>query len=1036
LVWKGVKRIGCALNAESTILVCRYWSGDRLDPRLTANMPNGFVFEVGHREKTYAVCQSTLATQATQPATPSSTISSAGEESSTATQPATPSSTISSAGEATATPIDQFPVPDSPAAPDPTKAEANAPASPDSVFPDHEPVPEISASFPVPDSPKLTEIKPPSLEGMVSAAARGVSVTNRPSQAASYAQKAADEAIAHHLSQEDVVTAAADAALSEAESEGLPRDVVLREVGLAACCAGLKARLHQIKSQLAMPSLAENASEPPDATEIAAKASALKHVEELTGDRQEAQTVVDQIWEQLQHPVVAVATDPVINEEPTASLDGLEGNDVAGSHYAEDAASSGPPSKQKSTKEAAQPASAERKVQEAGETAAKVAIQQGLGICDVFRSARDAAEANARDQGFSDSVAQKLATEEGVKAVTGASTHDVTVVKENLKACVDIVGEEKSSQAALKIDLIFETNAHEQDAHENKAGNQLDEPADDPSAELKKTRTEANNACKQAGRKEAALATKRGESTGEVAASVAVACARAAQVAGAQEEQALKLASLVAARVIGNTTSDGDKKKALMRATVKASLGMSILPSDMIEAIAEAAGKAQYEKSVKDGVPYEEALKLASDAAADVARAAGATKGEAVKHSATVISDEAGDHAGRAHLGGDQVAEQLAADAVNIASEAGTIKNDILAGVAQSGITSGGRKEMLKATLEAAQKAGISAQKAADIAAEVADKAAFEAAKQAGATDEEALLAAAKENGKVHKDLGLEWKKATIKAAGYWAGVVLAGKDSSDPIGLAKHVCGAAHRATKAINVSSPDSEMWPAETAGETAARVTAEKKGLVDTPLKQAKHTAQLAANGAAACAKELGAGPVKTAIAAATAAAKVIAKAGSEEGLTQKEVTEAARRVAVFSAMNAGVYPSNQTDEAAGAKAGVDTKDIVEAWAKKDVIAKKVQHAVDNAVSEAQAYLQGEGSLTVDTKEEGTFTCGNKAVIHDGGKCSDYTTDIRNCGSRLENVSGVLYHCYAYKEPVCKTSEKRCVPNSCSKTCQAVR
>lgn len=1005
LVWKGVKSIGCALSADTKLLVCRYWSGD-IPTSLTANMRSGYVSQVGPLEKTAAECQSILAAQANQSATPS---------------------TPSVAREATATPIDQFPVPESPVVLKPTKAEANTLASPALEVPNSEPVSGTGPRFPVPDSPKPTKIKPPSLEGIASVATRGASaVTNRQSPAASAAKRAADEAIAQKLSSEDVVTAAADAALSEAESEGCSRDVVLREVALAACGACINARLHQKKSEL------------PDAAAKAAKASSLRHVLELTGDQQEAQTVVDKMWEELQRPV-AVVKDPGIIE-PAPSLDDLAGNDVASPDFdtekdaAEDAASSGPPLKQNNSAPgaaqpasgkgrerapgAAEPASAkrERKVQEAGATAGKVAIEQGLGICEVFRSARDAAEADARDQGLSDAIAQKLATEVAVTAVSGASTHNATVVKQNLKACVDIVGEADSSEEALKIDLIFETNAQEQDASEDKAGKRPDEPADDPPAEVKKTRQVAKRACKQAAKKEAVLATKRGETTSEVAASVAVACVRAAREAGAQDEQALKLSSLVAARVIGSTASD-DAKVALMRATVKASLGMSIMPSDMVEAIAEAAGKAQYEKSVKAGVPYEESLKLAADTAASVARAAGATQGEAVKHSATVISEEASNEAGLANSGRDEAAEKIAESAVKVGSQAGTIKDDIISAAAQSGIESGGREEMLKATLKAAEKAGVSAQKAADIAAGVADKAAFEAAKQAGATDEEALMAAAKENGKVHKALGLEWKKATVKAAGYWAGEVLAAKDDSDPIRLAKQVCGAAHKATMLINVSSPESEIWSAEAAGDTASRIAAQKKGLVSTPMKQAQKVAKIAASGAAACAQEVGLGPAKTAIAAVKAAAKVMAKAASDEGLTQKEVFKAAREVIADAVAGNSFF------------AGLGENN-------RSFIVKKMEEAVDKEVSEAQAYLQGEGSLNVETKEEDTFTCGNKAVILNGGKCSDYTRDIRNCGNRVENVSGVLFHCYAYKEPVCKTSETRCVANSCAKTCQAVR
>jgi len=63
VVWKGVSQIGCALNNENTILICRYWSGDTKSSR-TANMGGGFTANVLPQVKSADECHETSDTGA------------------------------------------------------------------------------------------------------------------------------------------------------------------------------------------------------------------------------------------------------------------------------------------------------------------------------------------------------------------------------------------------------------------------------------------------------------------------------------------------------------------------------------------------------------------------------------------------------------------------------------------------------------------------------------------------------------------------------------------------------------------------------------------------------------------------------------------------------------------------------------------------------------------------------------------------------------------------------------------------------------
>jgi len=55
LVWKGVKKIGCAYSNNNQVIGCRYWSGDSLSSA-TPNMGGSYVSQVGLRSKSASEC--------------------------------------------------------------------------------------------------------------------------------------------------------------------------------------------------------------------------------------------------------------------------------------------------------------------------------------------------------------------------------------------------------------------------------------------------------------------------------------------------------------------------------------------------------------------------------------------------------------------------------------------------------------------------------------------------------------------------------------------------------------------------------------------------------------------------------------------------------------------------------------------------------------------------------------------------------------------------------------------------------------------
>jgi len=58
MVWKGVKKIGCAKNKLNTILICRYWSGPQISNKIANMGPNAnYKANVKHEKKSKQACK-------------------------------------------------------------------------------------------------------------------------------------------------------------------------------------------------------------------------------------------------------------------------------------------------------------------------------------------------------------------------------------------------------------------------------------------------------------------------------------------------------------------------------------------------------------------------------------------------------------------------------------------------------------------------------------------------------------------------------------------------------------------------------------------------------------------------------------------------------------------------------------------------------------------------------------------------------------------------------------------------------------------
>mmetsp|Transcript_9626 Transcript_9626/g.17288 ORF Transcript_9626/g.17288 Transcript_9626/m.17288 type:complete len:1449 (+) Transcript_9626:78-4424(+) len=681
------------------------------------------------------------------------------------------------------------------------------------------------------------------------------------------------------------------------------------------------------------------------------------------------------------------------------------------------------------------------KVRQAAAAASTVAITKGLSVCAVFKTVWDAAQATAKDEDLADAEAQRLSNEAGIDAALKAASKDFNATKKTLKSCnfaatlwaqngddntkcernargknpgksqsqcqqlaenagysyYQWASNEGGQSQCLPVRScdspitgtswkIFKKQTASGQADFPHTSEQIDRmfEAYSTSASVKKEdgpvfpRAQgdthaAKAACVQAGNRESVLASARGESTSDIAASAAVACLEAAQAAGAGIEQALKYASDVATNVIGGVNTD-EGRRALMKAAVRAKLRTLVLPSDAVEMVAAEAGAQKYE-TIKAGSletdAYEAAVKF------------GTLEGDALK--------------------------QALSTAVSVAL-AGSKAKSLIETVDGQQL----QLQQLEASITEAQKVGVSLENAVDVAAQSAARAAFLAAEQAGATKQEMIRVAAREDGRMHKALGLEWKKASMRAAGHWARVAMA-KEAPESLLVTTEVCQAAHNMSKdeTMKIVSGEAEIWSAGVAGQIAADAVTSRKGA----LGGAVLAEQIAGSAAAECAQELGLWPTQISVAAAQAAAKVLAKASAPP----EEVRSAAKKAAIAAAIAAGANANEQDFQA------------------------KVESVIEEELKDAKASQRAGQSVNpahlVPAKKKASY-CGNKALILNGGTCDDFSSgdDIRKCGQKLESVSGVLYPCHAHRDPeswVCKISDsKRCAANTCGKACMSVR